>query len=209
KEIYLVFEHVRSLDKNLDWSPESSFVRECLAPLGKAPFNREEALYFVPLLSPDSRFVSLAKVIVSEALRRYPSDPRFRLYSVFGDSPTPGDLDIAAVKKIHDDAMRQGDTKTAELARSAIETAQQFLEDEDGAEAEDFGFPPEEIEIMRRSAAEMSDAEFEKFRKQSGKLIPLPLFDLLMAGARQKSSQRGSERRRRAGAQRDQFDLFD
>jgi tetratricopeptide (TPR) repeat protein len=211
KEIYLVFEHIRSLGQNLGWSAEIGFVRECLAPLGKAAFNREEALYFVPLLSLDSQFASLAKVIVSTALRHYPSDLRFRLYSVFGNSPTPGDLDIAEVEKIYDDAMRQGDTKTAAVARSAIETAQRFLEPmgEEDDDYEDFGFPHEEIERMRRSAAEMSDAEFEKFRKQSSKLIPLPLFDLLMGRARRKSSQGGPERRKRAGAQREQFDLFD
>ena len=31
-------------------------------------------------------------------------------------------------------------------------------------------------------AAEMSDDEFEAFRKDSRKFIPLPLFDLIMGG---------------------------
>jgi hypothetical protein len=206
KEIYLVFQCVRSLDENLDWSAESGLVSRCLAPLSAAAFNREEALYFVPLLSLYPPLSALAKSIVSEALRRYPDDPRFRLYSVFGRSRTPADLDIAEVEKICDDAMQRGDTKTAELARSAIKAAEQLLEPPD--EEEDFGFPHEQIEDMRRAALEMSDAEFDKFRKESGKIIPLPLFDLLMAGVRKKSWAPEPERRRRAGRQRDQLDFF-
>ena len=207
KEIYLVFEYVRSLDEDLDWSAESEFVRSCLAPLSDAAFNREEALYFVPLLSTYPRLGSLAKSILSEALRRYPDDSRFRLYSVFARSRTPADLDIVEVEKICDDAMRRGDTKTAELARSAIKTAEQALELAD-EEEDDFGFPHEELEEMRRAALEMSDAEFDKFRKESSKIIPLPLFDLFMAGVRKKSWAPESERRRRTGKQTDQLDFL-
>jgi len=206
KELYLVFQCVRSLDENLDWSAESGFVSACLAPLSAAAFNREEALYFVPLLSLYPPLDALAKRIVSEALRRYPGDPRFRLYSVFGRSPTPADLDIAEVEKICDDAMQRGDTKTAELARSAIRTAEQYLEPLD--EEEDFEFPREQIEEMRRMAEELSDTEFEKLRKDSGKFMPLPLFDLIMEGVREKSWAPEPERRRRAGKQTDQLDFF-
>jgi len=206
REIYLAFEYVRSLDGNLDWSAESDFVRSCLVPLSAAGFNREEALYFVPLLSPYPAFGSLAKRILAEALRRYPGDPRFRLYSVLGRSRTPADLDIAEVEEIYDDAMRQGDAKTAELARSAIKTAEQLLELPD--EEEDFGFPHEQIEDMRRAAQQMSDAEFEKFRKESGKIIPLPLFDLVMAGVRKKSWALEPDRRRRTGKQTGQLDFL-
>ncbi len=77
------------------------------------------------------------------------------------------------------------------------------------SDEEDFGLPSDEIEDMRRIAAEMSDAEFEKFRKASAKIIPMPLFDLIMAGIREKSSRKPkSEQRRRAGRRTNQPDLF-
>jgi hypothetical protein len=110
------------------------------------------------------------------------------------------------VEKICDDAMQRGDTKTAELARSAIRTAEQYLEPLD--EEEDFEFPREQIEEMRRMAEELSDTEFEKLRKDSGKFMPLPLFDLIMEGVREKSWAPEPERRRRAGKQTDQLDFF-
>ena len=93
-----------------------------------------------------------------------------------------------------------------ELARSAINSADQFFQPPD--EEDDYGFPREQIEDMRRMALEMSDTEFEKFRKDSGKIIPLPLFDLLMAGVRKKSSATESEKRRRTGKRTGQPDLF-
>ena len=206
KEIYLMFQHVRSLAEKLDWSAESDLVRACLAPLGTTAFNREEALYFVPLLSLCPPLVSLAKAILWEALRRYPDDPRFRLYSVFERARVPGVDAIVELEGIYHDAMQRGDASTAELARSAINTANQLLEPPD--EEEDFGFPREEIEEMRRMALEMSDPEFEKFRKESGKIIPLPLFDLVMAGVRKKAPAPESEKRRRTGEGTGQLDLF-
>ena len=53
---------------------------------------------------------------------------------------------------------------------------------------------------MRRAAAEMSDAEFEAFRKESGKFIPLSIFDLIMADVRGGPSRRPRPERRRRGA---------
>jgi hypothetical protein len=207
KEVYLAFEYLLSLDEEFDWSAESAFVRECLAPLGSGAFSREEASDFVPLLSVYPPFVSLAQAIVSEALRRNPNDPRFRLYSLFGRSRSPLDLDIAAVDKIYHDAIRQGDTKTAKLAKAAMGIAENLLEPP--IEEEDFGFPSDELEDMRRMAAEMSDTEFEEFREESSKVIPLQLFDLVMAGIRKKSSRRPqSDQHRRASWRTDQLDLF-
>ena len=161
----------------------------------------------MPLLAVYPPFVSLAEAIVSEALRRDPDDPRFRLHSVFGRSRSPADLDIAEVDKIYHDAIRQGDTKTAELANAAMEAAENLLEPP--IEEEDFGFPSDQLKEMRRMAAQMSDAEFEKFRKESDKFIPLTLFDLVMAGVREKSSRRPqSEQRQRTSRRTDQLDLF-
>jgi len=206
-EVYLAFEYVCSLDEALDWSAESAFVRESLAPLASGAFTRDEALYFVPLLAVNPHFISLAEAINSEGLRRDPDDPRFRLYSVFGRTRSPYDLDIAEVDKIYHDAIRQGDTKTAELARAAIGTAENLLEPSD--EEEDFGLPSDQLEDMRRMAAEMSDAEFEKFREESAEFMPLPLFDLVMAGIRDKSSRRPrSDQRRRGAGRTNQPDLF-
>jgi hypothetical protein len=128
------------------------------------------------------------------------------LYSVLGRSRSPADLDIAAVDKIYHDAMRQGDTKAAEVAQAAMEAARNLLEP---PIEEDFGLPREQLEEMRRMAAEMSDAEFEKFREESGKFIPLPLFDLVMAEVREKSSRRPPpEQCRRAARTTDQLELF-
>ena len=116
KEVYLMFEYLRSFDKILDWSAESAFVRNCLAPLGSEAFSREEVIYFVPLaVYPE--FHSLVKAIVSEGLRRDPKDPRFRMYSVLGRHRSPLDFDLAKVEKIYHDATRQGDIKTAEIAK--------------------------------------------------------------------------------------------
>jgi len=204
KEVYLAFEYLRSLDKALDWSAESAFVRECLAPLAAGAFAREEALYFVPLLVASSPFASLAEAIVSEALRRDPEDPRFRLYAVLGRSRSPVNLDLGALDKIYHDAIRQGDTKTAEVAQAAMEAAEDLLEP---PLEEDFGLPLDQLEDIRRMAAEMSDAEFEKFREASGKSIPLPLFDVIMAEVREKSS-RGPHAEQHQRARQGQLDLF-
>jgi hypothetical protein len=207
REVYRAFEYIRSLDEALDWSAESAFVRESLAPLASGAFSRDEASYFVPLLAVDRHFVSLAEAINSEALRRDPHDPRFRLYSVFGRTRSPYDLDIEQLNIIYRDAIRQGDTKTAELARAAIETAENLLEPPD--EKVDLGFPTDELEEMQRMAAQMSDAEFEEFRKESEKFIPLPLFDLVMAGVREKSSRQPQSAKRQGSRRKtDERDLF-
>jgi hypothetical protein len=207
REIYLAFEYIRSLDAALDWSAESAFVRESLAPLSSRAFTRDEASYFVPLLAVDPPFVSLAEAINSEALRRDPDDPRFRLYSVFGRTRFPHDLDIGELDKIYHDAIRQGDTKTAELARAAIGTAENLSEPAN--DEEHFGLSSDQLEEMRQMAAGMSDAEFEEFRKESAKLIPLRLFDLVMAGVRGKSSRRPqSEKRQRTSMRTDEPDLL-
>jgi hypothetical protein len=209
KEVYLAFEYLLSLDEALDWNAESVFLRECLAPLSAEAFTREEASYFLPLLrgSGLAPLVSLGEDIVSEALRRDPDDPRFRLYSVLGRSRSPYDLDIAEVDRIYHDAMRRGDAKTAQLAHAAIETARNLIEAPD--EEEDYGFPSGQIEEMRRMAAQMSDAEFEKFRKDSDKFIPMRLFDLVMAGVRDKSSRPTEpEQRKRTHRPSDQPDFF-
>jgi hypothetical protein len=211
KEVYLVFAHLRSLDEALNWSAEIAFVRKCLAPLSSEAFTPEEASYFVPLLRTDPPFASVAKAINSEALRRDPDDPQFRLYAVFLRSRSPLDLNIAEVDKIYRDAVRRGDTKTAALANTAIEAAKNFIDptfEEDDPE-DDFGFPSEQLEEMQNMAAEMSDAEFEKFRAESAKFIPLTIFDLVMAGAREKSSrQTRPEERKHVNRRTDQPDLF-
>ncbi len=207
KEVYLAFEYLRSFDEALDWTAESKFVRECLAPLGSGPFTREEALYFVPLLAVYAPFVPLAEAIVSEGLRREPNDPRFRLFSVFGRSHSPVDLDLTEVNKIYHDAIRQGDTETAALAKAAIEAARRFFQTK--SDHDDLGFPSHQLEQMRAMAAEMSDAEFEKFREESDKFIPLTLFDLVMAGVREKpSAQPQSKQGRRTSRRTDHPDLF-
>jgi hypothetical protein len=203
REVYLAFQHILSLDEALDWSAESAFVRECLAPIASRDFTREEAYYFLPLLGQDPQLVSLAEAINSEGLRRDPDDPRFRLFSVLGRTRSPDDLDIAELDNIYRDAIRQGDTKTAELARAAIATAENL------SETDDFGLPSDRLEEMRRTAAGMSDVEFEAFRKESARLIPLTLFDLVMAGVRGKSSRRPqSEKRQRPSPRTDEPDLF-
>ncbi|MBV8224188.1 MAG: hypothetical protein JO232_03240 [Verrucomicrobia bacterium] len=207
REVYLAFEYIRSLDEALDWSAESAFVRESLAPLASGAFTRDEASYFVPLLAVDPHFVSLAEAINSEALRCDPHDPRFRLYSVFGRTRSPHDLDIAELDSIYHDAIRQGDAKTAKLARAAIGAAENLSEPPD--EEEDSGLPSDQLEEMRRRAAGMSDAEFEEFRKESVDFIPLTLFDLVMAGVSEKSSRRPkSEKRQRPSMRTDEPDLF-
>jgi hypothetical protein len=205
-EVYLAFEYLRSLDEALDWSAESAFVRECLAPLASGSFTRDEALYFVPLLAVYPPFISLAEAIVAEALRRDPTDPRFRLLSVLERSRSPDDLDVAEIDKICRDAIRQGDTKTAAAANAAMEAVKSFYAPP--IEEDDFGFP-DEVDEMRRMAAQMSDAEFENFRKESDKIIPSGLFDLVMAGVRERPSRRPeSEQRPRATRRTDQLDLF-
>ena len=207
RDVYLAFEYIRSLDEKLDWSAESAFVRESLTPLASGAFTRDEASFFVPLLAQNPDFVSLAEAINSEALRRDPDDPQFRLFSVFGRARSPDDLDLAELENIYLDAIRQGDAKTAEVARAAIATAEDLFEPPD--EDEDYGIPSDQLEEMRRVAAGMSDAEFEEFRKESAKIIPLTLFDLVMTGVREKSSRRPkSEKRQRPSMWTDEPDLF-
>jgi hypothetical protein len=62
---------------------------------------------------------------------------------------------------------------------------------------------------MRRMAAQMSDAEYEAFRQESAKEIPLPMFDLVMGRILGKSSRRSQSAQSRRGSRRtDQLDLF-
>jgi thioredoxin-like negative regulator of GroEL len=206
KDVFVALEYLYSLDKSLDWSAETAFVRECLAPLAAEAFTREEAWYTVPTLAAFPPFVSLAKTIIEEALRRHPDDPRFRLYSAFAHSRSPADFDVAELDKIYHDAMQEGDTKTAQVAGSAMEAARNLAEP---PFEDDFGLPHDQLEDMRRAAAEMSDAEFEKFRKESSKFIPLPLFDLIMADVRAQASRGPQpERRHRGKRTTDQLELF-
>jgi DNA-binding ferritin-like protein len=154
----------------------------------------------VPALAGFPPFASLAKAIVKEALRRYPDEPRFRLYAAFAHTRSPVDLDLDELDKIYRDAMREGDTKTAEIAGRAIQAAENLAEPPlDG----DFGPLHEQLEEMRRAAAEMSDSEFEQFRKESRKLIPVELFNVIMADVRGKPS-----RRRRGNRSPDQPEPF-
>jgi tetratricopeptide (TPR) repeat protein len=208
KEVYLTFQYLLSLDKALDWGAETAFVRKCLAPLAAEGFTRDEASYFVPILKEHPPFVSLAKAIIAQALRRDPDDPRFRLYSVLGRSRSPQELNIWEVDRIYHDALRQGDTETAKVAHAAIEAAESLL-DSPFDDEDDFGFPTDEIDEMRRVAAQMSDAEFEKFRKDSVKMMPSALFDIVMSGVRQKPAP-GTQPERGPGAHRrkDQPELF-
>jgi len=207
KEVYLVFEYLHSIDEDLGWSAESEFVAECLLPVSSEAFSREEAADLVPLLAEYPQFIFLAERITREALRRNPTDPRFRLYSLFGCTSSPTDLDTAALAGIYHDAIREGDTKTATLAQGAMRLAEDFGDPSD--EQDDFGFSDKEIEEMRRMASTLSDAEFEAFRQKSGEIIPLPIFDLVMAGIRGKSSPRPQpERQRRGTWKTDELDLF-
>ena len=80
---------------------------------------------------------------------------------------------------------------------------------DDDDDDDDFGISRDRIEEMRRMAAEMSDAEFEAFRQDSRKFIPLPFFDLMMGGKRKKSPSRpSSEQARKTHRRSDQPDLF-
>jgi hypothetical protein len=161
---------------------------------------------------------SLAQAIISEALRRDPDDPRFRLFSVLRKTRSPLELDFAAVDKIYHDAIRQGDTNTAKVAKAAMQTAESLayppIDDEEEEEEEEdedapFGIPLDELRQMRQMAAQMSDAEFEAFRKESAKEIPLPIFDLVMGRIMGKSSRRSQSAQSRRGTRKtDQLDLF-
>lgn len=208
KEVHQIFEFLRSFDEAADWSAESAFVRKCLEPLCAGAFTREEAAYFVPLLAGYPPFLPLAERIVGEALRRDPDDTRFRLFSLLCRVRSPMDIDIAELDKIYHDALEQGDTKSARTAQAAIT----FVEDSIGyldEEDDDFGLPQHQLEEMQRMAEEMSDAEFEAFRQESRKFIPLPVFDLLVSGSREKPSRRPPSRKRRGVTQcEDQPDLF-
>jgi tetratricopeptide (TPR) repeat protein len=218
REVFDSFEYVHSLDETLDWSAETAFVRECLAPLGSTAFTREEGSYFMPALGKYPALSSLAQAIISEALRRDPDDPRFRLFSVLRKTRSPLELDFAAVDKIYHDAIRQGDTNTAKVAKAAMQTAESLayppIDDEEEEEEEEdedapFGIPLDELRQMRQMAAQMSDAEFEAFRKESAKEIPLPIFDLVMGRIMGKSSRRSQSAQSRRGTRKtDQLDLF-
>jgi thioredoxin-like negative regulator of GroEL len=208
KEVFLMLEHLRSLKEDLDWSAESTFVRKCLAPLASTAFSREEVIYYVPRFGPHPEFRSLRDTMVAEGLRRDPSDPRFRMYSELENFRSPLDLDLAKIESIYRDATRQGDKETAGMAKTLMQLAEN-LDESLFEEDEDFGIPRDQIEEMRSMAAEMSDAEFEAFRQDSRKFIPLPLFDLVMGGKRKKSSRRTpSEQARKAQRKSDQPDLF-
>jgi tetratricopeptide (TPR) repeat protein len=208
KEVFLMFEYLRSLKEDLDWTAESKFVRDCLAPLGSKAFSREEVIFYIPKFGPYPEFHSLGENLIAEGLRRDPTDPRFRLYSEMGDLRSPLDLDLAKVEIIYRDATRQGDKETAGIAKTLIQVVENF-DESPFEDDEDFGLPRDQIEDMRRLAIEMSDAEFEAFRQESRKFIPLPLFDLIMGGKRNKSSRRSpSELERNAQRRTDPPDLF-
>jgi tetratricopeptide (TPR) repeat protein len=208
KEVFLMFEHLRSLKEDLDWSAEGNFVRNCLAPLGSKAFSREEAIYYIPRFGPHPEFHALGETMIAEALRRDPSDPRFRLYSEVGNLQSPLDLNLAKVEAIYRDASRQGDKETAGIAKTLMQLVEN-LDESPFEDDEDFGLPRDQIEEMRRMAAEMSDAEFEAFRQESRKFIPLPIFDLVMGGKRKKSSPHPpSGQARNTPRRADQTDLF-
>jgi hypothetical protein len=204
-ELVVALKYLYSLDKALDWSAETAFVRECLAPLAAEAFTRDEAWHAVPSLAAFPPLASLAKAIIEEGLRRDPDDPRFRLYSVLGHSRSSADFDVAELDKIYHDAIREGDTQTAQIASSALGTARNLFEP---LFEQDFGLPQDQLEEMRRAAAEMSDAEFEKFRKESSKFIPSSLFDLIMADVRAKPSRGPQPERRRGNGTPGQLELF-
>ncbi len=206
KDVCLTFEYLRAMDVELDWSAEFAFVADCLAPLGADDFTREEATFFLPRIWEYPEFRSLTKAIISKGLRHDPGDPRFRLFSVLSRSASPADLDIAKVDQIRLDAVRQGDIKTAQAAQAALSTAKKSLEFP--IEDDDFGFTGDEISEMRSMAAQMSDAEFAKFREESRKYIPVRLFDEAMAGVRKKSSPKPKSEQRRPFGSKDQLELF-
>jgi tetratricopeptide (TPR) repeat protein len=211
KEVFLMLEHLRSLKGDLDWSTENTFVRNCLAPIASTAFSREEASYYVPRFGPHPDFHSLGQTMVVEGLRRNPSDPRFRMYSELENFRSPLDLDFAKIESIYRDATRQGDKETAGIAKTLMQLAENLDESpfDDDDDDDDFGISRDQIEEMRRMAAEMSDAEFEAFRQDSRKFIPLPFFDLMMGGKRKKSPSRpSSEQARKTHRRSDQPDLF-
>ena len=130
------------------------------------------------------------------------------MYSELENIRSPLDLDFAEIESIYRDATRQGDKETAGMAKTLMQLAEN-LDESPFEDDEDFGMPRDQIEEMRRMAAEMSDAEFEAFRQDSRKFIPLPLFDLVMGGKRKKSSRRpASEQARKAQRRNNQPDLF-
>jgi hypothetical protein len=214
REVFDSFEYVHSLDETLDWSAETNFVRKCLAPLGSSAFTREEGSFIVPALGRYPALSSLAQAIISEALRRDPDDPRFQLFSVLRKTRSPLELDFVAVDKIYHEAIRRGDTNTAKAAKKAMQTAESlayspFDDEEEEDEDTAFGLPLDELRQMRRMAAQMSDAEYEAFRQESAKDIPLPMFDLVMGRILGKSSRRSQSAQSRRGSRRtDQLDLF-
>jgi len=207
KEVFLMFEHLRSLKEDLNWTAESTFVRNCLAPLGSKAFSREEVIYYIPRFAAYPELHSLGETMIAEGLRRDPNDPRLRLYAEVGNLRSPLDLDLTKVENIYRDATRQGDKETAGIAKTLMRVAGNF-DESPFEEDEDFGLPRDQIEEMRRMAAEMSDAEFEAFRQDSRKFIPLPIFDLVMGGKRKKSSHPQSDQARNARRRTDQPDLF-
>ncbi|MBV9488294.1 MAG: hypothetical protein JO069_01035 [Verrucomicrobia bacterium] len=186
KGVFLAFKYVYSLHKTLDWSAEIAFIRECLAPVAGEAFTRDEAWAVLTSILPFPQLAPLAQAIVAEALRRNPNDARFRFYSVMSRCRSPADLDLAEADEIYRDAMRQGDTPIAELVKAAMEDARDALAPPFGG---DLGPPRAQLEEMRRAAAEMSDAEFAQFRRESAKFIPLPVFDMFMADVREKPSR--------------------
>ncbi len=206
KDVCLTFEYLRATNMELDWRAEFAFVADCLAPLGADDFTREEATFFLPRIWEYPEFRSLTKAIISKGLRHHPGDPRFRLFSVLSRTSSPGDLDLAKVDQIRRDAVRQGDTKTAQVAQAALNTAKKSLEFP--IEDDDFGFTGDEIDEMRSMAAQMSDAEFAEFREESRKYIPVRLFDEAMAGVRKKSSPKPKSEQRRPFGSKDQLELF-
>jgi hypothetical protein len=209
KEVFLMLEHLRSLKEDLDWSAENTFVRNCLAPVASTAFSREEASYYVPRFGPHPELQSLGQAMVAEGLRRDPSDPQFRMFSELENLRSPLDLNFAKMESIYHDATRQGDQETARIAKTVMQLAESLDEFEEDDEDDDFGIPRDQIEEMRRMAAEMSDAEFEAFRQDSRKFMPLPFFDLVMGGKRKKSSSRSpSEQARKIQPKSDQPDLF-
>src|SRR4029077_4740056 len=120
---------------------------------------------------------------------------------------SPLDLDLATVESIYRDATRQGDKETAGIANALMQRAEN-LDESPFEEDEDFGIPRDQIEEMRRMAAEMSDAEFEAFRLDSRKIIPLPLFYLVMGGKRKKSPRPPPSEQARKAQRRSDLDLF-
>ena len=206
RTLFPVLQYARLLDNNIVWNAETDFVRDCIAPVAAKAFTADEAAHYILLLAQDSPFRPLVKKLIARGLRHDPKNPQFRLFEVLNRQGSPSDEWIVEVERIQEDARRCGDKNTEKEAASLIRNMERLLDEEDGFDVEndsddfdaeddnfgeddDFSFSNIIIKTMQKHAAQMNDAEFKAFRKESGSVIPLEFFDKVMAGVRGKPSK--------------------